>query len=161
MEITVDRRSTYFVANQTDKATKCHECGHRTLHRDYSSIQLRCSGYTVSAVIPSRRCLVCCASRVAGPDLEILELTAIYVLIKQGLRNHAFLRECRSALGLGGLADVLRFKHDELTAILRNEVELNPQKWELLSEHLLERLHTMTKYRLPIPYRVNTPRAKK
>ncbi len=163
MEITVDRKGSYFVMIQADTHIKCHACGHNTCFRDYSTIQVRLAGYTVSATVPSKRCGLCSASRIGANDLNFVEAAAVAELLDRGVRGPEILQSCKTVLGLMrfDLTVMLKKERKELNAILRGEADLSPKQWETVVSNVEGRLRRFTEFRQPIQIRVTKPRHKK
>ncbi|MBI5654764.1 hypothetical protein HZC53_03885 [Candidatus Uhrbacteria bacterium] len=163
METTVDRKSTYFVTAAADTSLKCHACGNKTCRRDYSAIQIRIAGFSVSAMVPSKRCMVCRTSRIGATDLNFVELAAVSELLTRGIRGHEILDASKSALGLLrlDLANILKMQRDDLAMVLRGEADLKPKQWVKVVDLVQGSVYRYLRYRQPIPLRVTKPRIKK
>lgn len=163
MRTTVGQKSCYTIINCADTSPKCDGCGRNTANRDYSSVQVRLAGYTVSATIPSRRCVACGDIRVGARDLEPIELIAVFEVLKRGIRTPEILASCRGVLGIQNidLTTILRMRRDDLFVVLDGNADLMPNQWKIVVNHVEKRLRRMTEFRQPIQIRVTKHRNKK
>ncbi|MFA4955014.1 MAG: hypothetical protein WC641_06925 [Patescibacteria group bacterium] len=160
MDMTVDQQKSYSLIQGADTHRNCLFCGAGACRRSYSTLQVRLAGYTVSAVVPSKRCTACGRSRIGADDASLVSATALAELLRRGIRDVEMLGSSRClplVMQRIAMDAILDGKHAPRRVDL-NKDKLSEKEWKALAGYIERYLLELKQYRPLIPIRVTAPR---
>ena len=160
MEMTVDQQKSYSLIQGADTHRNCLFCGTGACRRSYSTLQVRLAGYTVSAVVPSKRCTACGRSRIGADDASLVSASAVAELLRRGIRDVEIIAECQNMCMLMEFifASAVIAGINAPRRVDLSKDKLSEKEWKALAGYIERYLLELTQYRPLIPIRVTGPR---